>query len=231
MQLPHHREDGELRGGELGVLPPRPAAERDLGELLAGAEAVEDRRSPGSPARAAPRGCRSGSPSRRLGHGVPAGLSMAKSADASERRRHAAEPGAARAVGPQVRAPVRSAQGTSTTLPTVLRSASLASACGAWSSGSVSPTSGSTWPSCDEPGQLLVHHPEDRRVVLAVQPPVQADDAVVLDQQVVGLRLGDAAAGEPDDDEPPLERDALGATCRRRRRRPGRRRCRRRARR
>ena len=94
-------------------------------------------------------------------------------------------------------------------MPTVLRSASFASACGAWSSGRVSPDQRVDVALLDQPGQLLVDHPEHRRVVLAVQPPVQADDAVVLDQQVVGRRLGDPAAGEADDDDPALERDAL----------------------
>ena len=47
----------------------------------------------------------------------------------------------------------------------------------------------------DQPQELLVGAPEQRRLVLAVQAPVQADDAVVLDQHVVGRRVREAVAG------------------------------------
>ena len=105
-----------------------------------GAEAVEHLAAREARARAARRGCRSGSRRAGSGRAAPAGLSIAKSAERGERRaRTQQQPGAARAVRPQVRRGSASAQGTSTTLPTVLRSASFASACGAWSSGSVSP--------------------------------------------------------------------------------------------
>ena len=50
---------------------------------------------------------------------------------------------------------------------------------------------------------------DDARLVLAVEPPVQADNAVVLHQQVVGRCLRDPPAGEPDDHQPALEGDAL----------------------
>jgi hypothetical protein len=40
---------------------------------------------------------------------------------------------------------------------------------------------------------------------------VQPDDAVVLDQRVVGGGVGDPAAREADDDDPALEGDALAA--------------------
>ena len=60
----------------------------------------------------------------------------------------------------------------------------------------------------DEVGVRLLH---GRRVMLLVQAPVQAEDRVVLDERVVEARLGHPSAGEADDDDPPLEGDALGA--------------------
>ena len=193
----------------------RPAAEGDLGELLARAEAVEDLAAREARARAARAWMPQRKSSRRFGHGVPAGLSIAKSADARERRRHAAERRTAQSarrwpVARQVGMPgaARSGDAARPCRPCCGRPAS-ASACGAWSSGSVSPTSGSTWPSSTSRVSCSCTRPKSAGVVLAVQAPVQADDAVVLDQQVVGRRLGDAAAGEPDDDEPALEGDAL----------------------
>ena len=42
-----------------------------------------------------------------------------------------------------------------------------------------------------------------------VRAPVQAHDRDVLEQDAVGLHLGDAAAGEADHEQAPVPRDAL----------------------
>src|SRR6185312_11574030 len=117
--------------------------EGDLGELLAGAEAVEHLAA-GEPALPQLRVDAAAEVLTQVRARAPGGLVDREVGRGGERRRDAAEACAARAVRPQVRPEV--GQGTSTTLPTVLRSASFASACGAWSSGRVSPTSGSTAP-------------------------------------------------------------------------------------
>ena len=49
--------------------------------------------------------------------------------------------------------------------------------------------------------ELRLHH--------VVEPPVHADHRIVLDEDVVGAGLGEAAAGEPDDQDATFERDAL----------------------
>ena len=89
-----------------GRLPPGPPAEGDLGDLLAGAEAVEDRAA-GEPAVAQLAWMPQRKSSRRFGHGRPGGLVDREVGRRGERRRDAAEAGAARAVGPQVRPPRR----------------------------------------------------------------------------------------------------------------------------
>src|SRR4051794_1707004 len=144
VQLPQNREDGELRGREVRALPPGPAAERDLGELLAGAEAVEHLAAREAPlAQLGVDAAAEVLPQVRAG---PAGRLVDREVRrCGERRGDAAEPRAAGTVGAQVRPCV--GQGTSTTLPTVLRSPSALRAWRASSNGRVWLTRGSMSPS------------------------------------------------------------------------------------
>jgi len=73
VQLAHDRQDGELLAGEFGALPPAAAAEGLLDDPL-----------PGKPRSRSPSWMPHRSSGRRFGHGVPAGLSIAKSAVAAK---------------------------------------------------------------------------------------------------------------------------------------------------
>ena len=84
VQRAHDRERGEHARLDRGRLPPVPAAERALADVLPGPEAVVAGAAGESPRPQLARGWSSGSPASRCGHGWPGGLSMAKSADAEK---------------------------------------------------------------------------------------------------------------------------------------------------
>src|SRR5271166_2698142 len=63
---------------------------------------------------------------------------------------------------------------------------------------------------CGELEELIVTVPDRLGLLGRVQAPVQAHDGVVLDQGVVERRGRHAAAGEADDQDAALERNALG---------------------
>ncbi len=73
-----------------------------------------------------------------------------------------------------------------------------------------SPTNGRSFPAAVSAVSSSWHLPSSPGVLLAVQPPVQADDRIVLDQHVVQRRRRDLAAREADHQDASLERDALG---------------------
>src|SRR5205085_7567594 len=50
-----------------------------------------------------------------------------------------------------------------------------------------------------------------RRFMLAIGSPVQADDTVVFNENVIAGKAGELAAREADDDQAPLESNAPGA--------------------
>ena len=100
---------------------------------------------------------------------------------------------------------------TSTTRPVVERAASAANAAGSSSKAYSPPTSGSIAPRSQSAEQLAVPRGDQLGRALPVGAPVHADDAVVLDQRVVGGRVGDPPAREPDHQQPALERDDAAA--------------------
>ena len=94
--------------------------------------------------------------------------------------------------------------------PVVAPSASRCTAVGASSNATTSPTTGRIAPGVDQPRQLDVRGVDQLGPALRVERPVQAEHAVVLHQGVPGVDGLDRPAREADDDDPPLERDALG---------------------
>ena len=96
-----------------------------------------------------------------------------------------------------------------TTRPTVTPSASRCTPSGSPSNRTRSPTTGAIAPSRHEPDQLLVGGPHPGGVDLGVEPPVEAEDRVVLHQGVAEGWRGHRPAREPHHDDPALEGDAL----------------------
>ncbi len=99
VELAHHRQHrGHL--GEVVLLAPRRPAVGDLGDLLAGAEALEDR-APGPPVLAQGRVDAAAVVAEQVEARAPAGLVDAETGRGGEGEQHAAEAEAARAVRAQ----------------------------------------------------------------------------------------------------------------------------------
>lgn len=61
-----------------------------------------------------------------------------------------------------------------------------------------------------EPGELDVAVVDGLLVVSLVQPPVQTDNRIVLDESMIESRLRNRATREADDDDPSFEGNAFG---------------------